>query len=144
MLLPWKERPTNPQSSMRGSRVWPMFPKKTKTLWGIWIGEHRQEGLAKFGYRSKRKVEKFRIHLIYIYIYWRHFETYSCLNGDLREAVDACFERAHRKILFLRWTMTTTTTTTTLRLPGCRFCFCERKDTRELWKAWLELNAFHS
>jgi len=56
--------------------------KENKTLCGIRIGEHRQEVLAKFGYSSKRKVGKFRIHLLY----WRHFETYSCLNGDFREA----------------------------------------------------------
>jgi len=28
--------------------------------WGRWIGDHLKKGLAKFGYRLKRKVEKFR------------------------------------------------------------------------------------
>jgi hypothetical protein len=31
-------------------------------------GDHPQEELAKFGYRSERKVEQFKNHAIYIYI----------------------------------------------------------------------------
>ncbi len=40
-----------------------------------WVGDPLQEDLAKFGYRSKRKVEKFRICALF----WRHAKVY-CLN----------------------------------------------------------------
>jgi hypothetical protein len=42
-------------------------------------GDHPQEELAKFGYRSERKVEQFKNHAIYIYI-----GTY-CLNMTIPE-----------------------------------------------------------
>ncbi len=32
---------------------------------GRWLGDHRQEDLAKFGHRSERKVEKFMNHVYF-------------------------------------------------------------------------------
>ncbi len=50
---------------------WWNLATKNKTL--RWIGEHAQEDLAKFGYRSKRQVE-------FIWspaTYWQHARTYG-------------------------------------------------------------------
>jgi len=47
-----------------------LFPK----LWcRWWVGDHPQENLATFGYKSQRKVQKFRNHVIF----WQHGGTYS-------------------------------------------------------------------
>jgi hypothetical protein len=43
--------------------------------WGRWVGDHAKEGLAKFGYRLERQVEKFRNPATC----WQHARTY-CLN----------------------------------------------------------------
>jgi hypothetical protein len=43
--------------------------------WGRWVGDHAKEGLAKFGYRLERQVEKFRNPATC----WQNATTY-CLN----------------------------------------------------------------
>jgi hypothetical protein len=50
-------------------------------LWGRWSHDHPLEHLAKFGYRSDRKVENFRNPDI---LFWWHAETYS-LNLTISE-----------------------------------------------------------
>ncbi len=62
-----------------------------------WVVEcnHPQEDLTKFGYRSKRKVEKCRN----LTIFWQHPRTY-CLNGvisdfDIRD-ISKVLKRQHR------------------------------------------------
>jgi len=53
---------------------WWNLATKNKTL--RWIGEHAQEDLAKFGYRSKRQVEFIWI----LATYWQHARTYGPNN----------------------------------------------------------------
>ncbi len=49
-------------------------------LWGRWVNDHPQEDLAKFGYRSERKVEMFRNYVIF----WWYARIY-CPNMAISE-----------------------------------------------------------
>jgi hypothetical protein len=49
-------------------------------LWGRWVDDHPQEDLAKFGYRSERKVEMFRNYVIF----WWYARIY-CPNMAISE-----------------------------------------------------------
>jgi hypothetical protein len=46
----------------------------------MWMGDHSQEDLAKFGYRSERKIKTFWNPNIYIYIYIYIYILATCKN----------------------------------------------------------------
>ncbi len=54
---------------------------------GRWVGYHPQEDLVKFGYMSKRNVEKYRNHVIF----WQQVTTFYCLEHFLTWILRQCF-----------------------------------------------------
>jgi hypothetical protein len=60
------------RSKIQAVRVSSFF---CSNLWGRRVGNHPDEELAKFGYRSERKLEK----LMNCALFWQHARTY-CLN----------------------------------------------------------------
>jgi len=48
-------------------------------LWSVWVGDHPQEDLAKFGYKWKRTVGKLGFHVLFVHM----LEVWTyCLNND--------------------------------------------------------------
>ncbi len=68
-----------------------LFPPN---LWVRWVGDLLLENLAKSGYRSERRVEKFRIYPLF----WGHAKVY-CLNM----AISQKKKKKKKKNLIMWW-----------------------------------------